>query len=135
MRTIHRLVAALAAVLLAAGLVSAAPAVAAEKEKREITIEGKEVKPNKFVIKGKISPSTGKPVNAIVQHKKCKKNVDCKAAWRTFEKIKTNDRGRYTQRVSGPSKGFARVYYRVVTEPNDKFLGAKSLEVFIYRIG
>ena len=71
----------LAAALIALGLVAATlPAAQAEQVECQISINGKEPKENKFLIKGKISPSTGKPVNAIIEVKHCKKDTDCGAA-------------------------------------------------------
>lgn len=139
MRTVHRPLVhvrrVLAAVLLALGLVAATlPAAQAEQVERQITINGKEPKENKFLIKGKISPSTGKPVNAIIEVKHCKQDKDCGAAWKRFAKIKTNKKGRYSERVKGVKKGHKRVYYRVATKENAKFLAAVSPEIYIYRI-
>ncbi|CAM3709203.1 hypothetical protein NOMA109596_08035 [Nocardioides marinus] len=139
MRTVHRPLVhvrrVLAAVLLALGLVAATlPAAQAEQVERQITINGKEPKENKFLIKGKISPSTGKPVNAIIEVKHCKQAKDCGAAWKRFAKIKTNKAGRYSERVKGVKKGHKRVYYRVATKENAKFLAAVSPEIYIYRI-
>ena len=126
---------ALLAVVMALGLVAAtAPTASAEQVERQITINGKEPKENKFLIKGKISPSTGKPVNAIIEVKHCKQAKDCGAAWKRFAKIKTNKKGRYSERVKGVKKGHKRVYYRVATKENAKFLAAVSPEIFIYRI-
>ena len=134
MRTVHRLLATPAALLLGAGLVAVAPAAHAEQVEREITINPSEPQENKFVIKGKISPSTGEKVNALVEVKHCKKDKDCGATWQKFEAITTNAKGRYSQRVKGPKNGFKRVYYRVSTRENDNFLAAVSDEVYIYRI-
>lgn len=135
MRTIHRFLATLTALLLGLGLVAAtAPAASAEQVEREITINGSEPKPNKFVIKGKISPSTGERVNAVIEVKHCKKDTDCGATWQTFEKITTNAKGRYSERVKGPRQGHKRVYYRVATKENKKFFAAVSPEIYIYRI-
>ncbi|MAY97250.1 hypothetical protein [uncultured Nocardioides sp.] len=126
---------ALLAVVLALGLVTAtAPAASAEQVEREISINAKEPQENKFIVKGKISPSTGKPVNAIIEVKHCKKAKDCGAAWKRFAKIKTNKKGRYSERVKGPKKGHQRVYYRVATKENDKFFAAVSPEIYIYRL-
>ena len=126
---------ALLAVVMALGLVAAtAPTASAEQAERQITINGKEPKENKFLIKGKISPSTGKPVNAIIEVKHCKQAKDCGAAWKRFAKIKTNKKGRYSERVKGLKKGYERVYYRVATKENAKFPAAVSPEIYIYRI-
>lgn len=135
MRIAQRLLAPLAALVLSLGLVAATgPAAHAEQVEREISINGKEPKENKFIIKGKISPSTGKPVNAIIEVKHCKKDTDCGASWKRFAKIKTNKKGRYSERVKGPKKGHKRVYYRVATKENKKFLAAVSPEIYIYRL-
>ena len=126
---------ALLAVVMALGLVAAtAPTASAEPAERTISINGKEPKENKFIIKGKIAPSTGKPVNAIIEVKHCKKDTDCGADWKRFAKIKTNKKGRYSERVKGVKKGHKRVYYRVATKENAKFLAAVSPEIYIYRI-
>ena len=135
MRIIHRLGATLTALLLGLGLVVAtSPTASAEQAERQITINGKEPKPNKFLIKGKVSPSTGKRVNAVIEFKRCKQDKDCGAKWRTFKKIKTSPKGRYSERVRGPGKGVKRVYYRVATKENKNFLAAVSPEIYIYRI-
>ena len=126
---------ALVAVVLALGLVAAtAPTVSAEQAEREITISGKEPQENKFVVKGKVSPSTGKPVNAVIEVKHCKKAKDCGAAWKRFAKITTNKLGRYSERVKGPKKGHQRVYYRVATKETKKYLAAVSREIYLYRL-
>jgi hypothetical protein len=126
---------ALVAVVLALGLVAAtAPTVSAEQAEREITINGKEPQENKFIIKGKIAPSTGKPVNAIIEVKHCRKDTDCGADWKRFAKIKTNKKGRYSERVKGPKKGHERVYYRVATKENKKFLAAVSESIYVERL-
>lgn len=135
MRTIHRLIASLTALLLGLGLVVAtSPAANAEQVERQITINGSEPKPNKFVIKGKISPSTGKRVNAVIERKLCKQDKDCGAKWKTWKKIKTSPKGRYSERILGPGKGYKRAYYRVATKENKKFFAAVSDAVFIYKI-
>ena len=137
MRTVHRLLATPVALLLGAGLVAVAPtssAARAEQVEREITINPSEPQENKFVIKGKISPSTGEKFNALVEVKHCKKDKDCGADWEKFEAITTNAKGRYSQRVKAPGKGFKRVYYRVSTRENDTFLAAVSDAIYIYRI-
>ena len=134
MRTVHRLLSGLVALLLGAGLVAVAPAAQAEQAERQITIAGKEPKENTFLVKGKISPSTGERVNALVEFKLCKKDTNCGAEWKKFSKITTNAKGRYSERVQGPKKGYQRVYYRVSTRENDKFLAAVSPEIYIYRI-
>ncbi|ANH37215.1 hypothetical protein I601_0769 [Nocardioides dokdonensis FR1436] len=135
MRTIHRVLAVLTGLFLVAGLTSVtAPANAAEKIAREITIKGTEPKPNKFVLKGRVTPPTGTKINAIVQFKECGTDSNCKKSWKTFRQIKTNNKGRYTQQVRGLRKGVKRVYYRVKTKPNDKYKGASSQAVYIHRI-
>lgn len=134
MRTIHRVLAVLTGLFLVAGLTSVtAPANAAEKITREISIKGDEPRTNKFVIKGRVTPSTGTKVNIVVQVKKCGTATDCKKKYKTFRKTKTNAQGRYTQQVAGPQKGVQRVYYRVKTAPNDKYKGATSASVYIYK--
>ncbi|WP_300400727.1 hypothetical protein [uncultured Nocardioides sp.] len=126
---------ALLAVVLALGLLTATvPAASAEQVEREISISGKEPQENKFIIKGKIAPSTGKPVNAIIEVKHCKKDTDCGADWKRFAKIKTNKKGRYSERVKGLTKGHERVYYRVATKENKKFFAAVSESIYIYRL-
>lgn len=136
MRSIHRVLAALTGLFLVVGLTAVvSPAGAAEKIQREITIRGEEPRENKFVIKGRVTPSTGKRINAIVQFKECGTNTNCKKRWKTFTKMKTNAKGRYTQQVSAPKKGVKRVYYRVRTKPNEKYKGASSPAIYIYRIG
>lgn len=135
MRTIHRFLATLTALLLGLGLVVATgPAASAEQVERQITINPSEPKPNKFVIKGKISPSTGERVNATIERKLCKQDKDCGAKWSTWKKIRTSPKGRYSERILGPGKGFKRAYYRVTTKENEKFFAAVSDEVFIYKI-
>lgn len=135
MRTIHRFLATLTALLLGLGLVVATgPAASAEQVERQITISGKEPKPNKFIVKGKISPSTGERVNAVLETKLCKKDTDCGAKWKKLKGIKTNAKGRYSERVPGLKQGIKRVYYRVSTRENDKFFAAVSPEIYIYRI-
>lgn len=134
MRTVHRLLSTLVALLLGAGLVAVAPAAHAEQVEREITIKGTEPRENKFVVKGKISPSTGEKVNALLEVKHCKKDKDCGAEWKKFEALTTNAKGRYSARVTGPKKGYKRVYYRVSTRENDNFFAAVSPEIYIYRI-
>ncbi|CAB4759326.1 unannotated protein [freshwater metagenome] len=135
MRTIHRLLTTLTALLLGLGLVVATgPAASAEQVERQISINGKEPKPNKFLIKGKIAPSTGERVNAVIETKLCKQDKDCGAKWKKLRGIETNAKGRYSERVPGLKKGIKRVYYRVSTRENEKFLAAVSPEIYIYRI-
>lgn len=135
MRTVHRLLATLTALLLGLGLVVATgPAASAEQVERQITINGKEPKPNKFVAKGKISPSTGERVNAVLERKLCKQDKDCGAKWRTYKKFTTSPKGRYSERIVGPGKGYKRAYYRVTTKENDTFFAAVSPEIFIFKI-
>ena len=138
MRTVHRLLASTVALLLGAGLgaglVAVAPAAQAEQVEREITIKPSEPQENVFVVKGRISPSTGKRVDAVLEVKHCKKDKDCGAEWQKFEAITTNAKGRYSERVKGPGKGDLRVYYRVRTHATKKFLAAVSDAVYIYRI-
>lgn len=136
MRSIHRILAVLTGLFLVVGLTAVtSPADAADKIAREISIKGQEPKPDKFVIKGRVTPSTGKKVNAIVQFKECGTQTNCKKSWKTFRQFKTNAKGRYTQQVAGPKKGVARVYYRVKTKPNDTYKGASSDALYVYRIG
>lgn len=134
MRTVHRLLATPTALLLAAGLVAAAPAAQAEQVERQITIKGTEPRENVFLVKGRITPSTGEEVDALVEVKKCRKDRDCGADWHRFEAITTNARGRYSQRIKGPGKGYKRVYYRVSTREDKDFLAAVSESIYIYRI-
>ena len=146
MRTAHRLLAPTAALLLGASLVAvapnalaapgalAAPAARAEQVEREITIKPSEPQENVFVVKGRITPSTGKRVDAVLDVKHCKKDKDCGADWEKYEAITTNAKGRYSERVEGPAQGDLRVYYRVRTHETKKFLAAVSDAVYIYRI-
>lgn len=134
MRTVHRPLATLAALLLGVGFLAVAPAAQAEQVERQITIKGIEPRENTFMIKGKIAPSTGEKVNALVEVKHCKKDKNCGATWQKFEAITTNAKGRYSQRVKGPKRGFKRVYYRVSTRENKNFFAAVSEEIYIYRI-
>ena len=134
MRTIHRVLAVLTGLFLVVGLTAVTtPVNAADKIKREITIDGKEPRPNKFVLKGRVKPSSGTRVRAVVQFKACPKQANCKKKWKTFTKTKTTAKGRYSERVRGPRQGEARVYYRVKTAPNNKYTGAVSQAVYIYR--
>lgn len=127
--------AGLLTMVLGAGLVVATGSPAqAEQVERQISISGKEPKPNTFQVKGKIAPSTGERVNAIIETKLCKKDTDCGAKWKKFKAIKTNPKGRYSERVAGLKKGYQRVYYRVSTRENKKFLAAVSDELYIHRI-
>ena len=73
-------------------------------------------------------------MNAVIERKLCKQDKECGAKWSTWKKIRTSPKGRYSERVVGPGKGYKRAYYRVATKENEKFLAAVSPEVYIYRI-
>ncbi|MBF4162513.1 hypothetical protein [Nocardioides acrostichi] len=134
MRTLTRLLAALTGVVLTLGLLGAAtlPANAADKTKREISISIKQPKPRKVIIQGGVKPSTGSPINAILQRRLCHQK-GCKAKWSKLRSFKTNSKGRYTQRIY-PAKGYKWTYFRVHTAPTKKYKGATSGAAYIQRL-
>ncbi|CAB4724536.1 MAG: hypothetical protein F2667_11575 [Actinobacteria bacterium] len=133
---IQRIVSLFVALFMIAGLTAAlgsssATAVAAKaKEDRQIEVSGKEPRPNKFFIKGRVTPTTGK-TKAVVQKKNC---ASKKCGWFNDKLVKTNDKGRFTVRVFGPARGQQKVYYRVKTSPTAKYQGATSITLVIRRL-
>lgn len=135
-----RLVTIVVALLLGAGLlaapgagaVPAGPGVAAgaAKEPRTISIAGKEPRPNRFFVKGRVSPVTH-PAKAVVQRKNCSTRSCRWFAWKTF---RTGDDGRYRVRVEAPGDDQRRVYYRVHTPPTQRFKAATSKAIYIYSV-
>lgn len=102
MRSITKLVSALAALVLAVSLVGlvGSPAQAA-KPKHELTAEPGTSASGKTFISGKASTLPNKFVKV---ERKLKGGV-----WKLYKKADTNDKGKYKAFVSGPSKSCFRV--------------------------
>ncbi len=103
-----------------AAKVAAASAEGAPKPARKITIQGKEPKPNKFFIKGKIGPVdyNGKPI--FVQRK-----LASSKKWRAYKKIRSTDNSSYVTRVAALKRA-GKVEYRTVTQATDNFRKSTS---------
>ena len=116
-----------------AGISQVAPvadgeADAARRATRSITIVGKEPRPNRFFISGKIRPEYDRR-QVIVQRK-----VGKKGTYRTYKRIKTNGQSRYRAGVAELNRR-GRVYYRTKTVATKNFKvslsdGAIFIETF-----
>lgn len=124
---------AMSAPAIAVGAADAAPATVqrADKIKREIELTGKEPKPNRFFLVGRVTPTDGKKAKAVIQRKNCKSS---KCSWYGYEKFTTGKSGRFKERVAGPARGQSRVYYRVKVKATDKYTGVTSQALYIYRL-
>jgi hypothetical protein len=127
----HRLVASLVAlvVLAATPLALATPATAADKVKREISVQGIEPKPNKFFIKGGVETGTYKNSKLVMMRKPGgTKN------WKTFTTFKTDAKSTFRVRVLGPARGQQKVCYKVKAPSSKKYKTSFSRSLCIVRL-
>ena len=113
---------------LVAHSAEAAPAAPTAKIKRTITVSGIEPRPNRFFLKGQVSPTDGVPAKAIVQRKNCQK-----CGWFKYRGFTTGKSGRYKESVVGPKRGQKRAYYRIKVPATDTYTSVTSDVLYIYR--
>lgn len=136
-RTIRAAVVAVALTALTAPVaVSAADAAPAApqraaKVERQIDVVGKEPKPNRFVMSGRVTPTEGKRAKAVVQRKNCRGS---RCSWYGWKKFETGRSGRFDVRVAGPARGQQRVFYRIKVKATDTYTGVTSRVLSIYRL-
>ncbi|NHC25168.1 hypothetical protein G6553_18545 [Nocardioides sp. IC4_145] len=127
----HRLVASLIAlvVMAATPLALATPATAADKVKREISVVGKEPKPNKFFITGGVETGTYENSKLVMMRKPGgTKN------WKTFTTFKTDGDSKFRVRVFGPARGQQKVCYKVKAPSSKKYKTSFSRSLCIVRL-
>lgn len=101
---------------------------AGDKPKREVSSKIVEQKGNKLVLKGNVSPGHAqKPV--IIQKRNCKKP---KCNWYQFNKVRTNEKGGYSSRVTAPRNGYD--YWRAKVKAHGGYGTSYSQEYRTYTI-
>lgn len=89
-------------------------AVAARRTTRDITINGNEPRPSKFVISGKVRPEYDRKV--VVVERKVGKN----GKFKTYKRIKTNGKSQYRTGVA-ELRNRGKVFYRTKTAATKNF--------------
>lgn len=138
---IHRVITAVVAFALLGllPLSSAGPAGAADhteeqakagamlQARRDIAVQGLEPKPNRFFIKGKVSPAYEKKKVFIL------KKVGT-GSYKKANKIQTDQRSKFKVRVVGPPRGVKKVCYRAMIPAGGGFKKSQSKALCITRL-
>ncbi|MDN4171716.1 hypothetical protein QWY28_02060 [Nocardioides sp. SOB77] len=127
----NRLVATLIALVVTAAtpLALAAPATAADKVKREISVQGKEPKPNKFFIVGEVVTGSY-PTSKLVMMKR----PGGSKKWTTYSTFKTDAKSKFRVRVVGPGRGSQKVCYKVKAPSSAKYKTSFSRSLCIVKL-
>lgn len=130
MRT-NRVVATLIAlvVMAATPLALTAPATAADKVKREISVQGIEPKPNRFFIKGGVETGSYPKAKLVMM-----KKPGGSKKWTTYKTFRTDAKSKFRVRVVGPGRGSQKVCYKVKAPSSSKYKTSFSRSLCIVKL-